>query len=179
MECEYYDTTKKTNISRQYIVHLQQRVQQLEAELANATLETGEGDGEDNFDELARGSGAVHLLESADAKFLGPSSGIAITRIVMQLAKSYAGAQHISEIVSHAAAQQVKDRYAQEEMKPTSKIFPLISSVAADKLLNKAIIDQLVELYKLRGKRASDCSLKKGFVTSLCTNSATHVPSLP
>ncbi|KAK3057256.1 hypothetical protein LTR53_020460, partial [Teratosphaeriaceae sp. CCFEE 6253] len=40
--------------------------------------------------------------------------------------------------------------YRQEQAKPTSKIYPLISDVAATDLPNRALTDLLIQLYKLK-----------------------------
>lgn len=92
----------------------------------------------------------VRLHEAKESKFLGPSSGIAITRLVMQLAKQFTDARSIKDIVPEERARQIKDLFHQEHDKPTSKIYPLISDVAAIDLPNRALTDLLVQLYKLK-----------------------------
>lgn len=92
----------------------------------------------------------VRVHDAQDSKYLGPSSGIAITRLVMQLAKQFTDAKSIKDIVPELRARQIKDLYAQEQAKPTSKVYPLISDVAAVDLPNRALADLLVQLYKLK-----------------------------
>ena len=92
----------------------------------------------------------VRVHEAKESKFLGPSSGIAITRLVMQLAKQFTDARSIKDIVPEHRAALAKELYHQEQAKPTSKIYPLISDVAAVELPNRALTDLLVQLYKLK-----------------------------
>ncbi len=145
--CEYFDATKNAKISRNYVVHLQKKVLQLEEELA-ALQKEEQGP---NPEEVVSSAAAVRLQESPETKFLGPSSGIAITRLVMQLAKQFTDSQSISEIVPQATAQHAKEQYAQEEAKPDSKVYPLISNVAAEGLPKREVTDPLVELFCIKG----------------------------
>ena len=92
----------------------------------------------------------VRVHEAKESKFLGPASGIAITRLVMQLAKQFTDAKSIKDIVPEQRARQIKELYHQEQAKPTSKIYPLISDVAAIELPNRALRDLLIQLYKLK-----------------------------
>ncbi|KAF1990749.1 hypothetical protein K402DRAFT_324122 [Aulographum hederae CBS 113979] len=141
--CEYFDQTKGTKIPRNYVVHLQHKVRDLEKQLAELEKEDLDPDPED----LMRGAAAVRIQESDESKFLGPSSGIAITRLVMQLAKQFTDSKSITDIVPNTQARMIKERFAQEEAKPTSKIYPLISSVAAEDLPNRDLTDLLVGLF--------------------------------
>ena len=100
---------------------------------------------------LVRGAGHVRFKESDESRFLGPSSGIAMTRLVMQLAKENTDTKSIKEIVPPQKAQAIKDRFARESSKPTSKVYPLISSVAAPILPTRELTDQLVENFNKRG----------------------------
>jgi len=92
----------------------------------------------------------VQVDDAPDSKYLGPSSGIAITRLVMQLAKQFTDAKSIKDIVSEQRARQIKEMYDQEQAKPTSKVYPLISNVAAEELPTRSLADMLVQLYKLK-----------------------------
>ena len=145
--CEYYDPTKGTKIPRNYVVHLQHKVRDLEKQLADLERDDIEPDPED----VMRGAAAVRIQESDESKFLGPSSGIAITRLVMQLAKQFTDSKSISDIVPNSRARLIKERFAQEEAKPTSKIYPLISDVAAEELPNRDLTNLLVQLFNLKG----------------------------
>ena len=92
----------------------------------------------------------VKIHEAKEPKFLGPSSGIAITRLVMELAKQFADAKSITDIIPERQARQIKELYNEEQAKPTSKVYPLISDVAACDLPNRQLVDRLVELYALK-----------------------------
>ena len=129
------------------MVYLQDKVRQLEAELDALTEDSRQPDAED----LARGTAAVKIQESAESKYLGPSSGIAMSRIVMQLAKQFTDVKSISEIVSDTTIRHVKERNTQEELKPTSKMYPLVSNVAAEELPPLELTRQLLALFNLKG----------------------------
>lgn len=141
--CEYYDPTKGRKIPRNYVVHLQQKVRDLEQQLADLERDDIEPDPED----VMRGAATVRVQDSDESKFLGPSSGITITRLVMQLAKQFTESKSISEIVPHSRAKDLKATFAQEDERPTSKVYPLVSDVAAEDLPNRDLTNLLVELF--------------------------------
>lgn len=92
----------------------------------------------------------VRMQDANEPKFLGPSSGIAITRLVMQLAKQFTDATSIKDIVPEQQAREIKELYNQEQAKPTSKVYPLISNVPATGLPTRPLVDHLVTIYKLK-----------------------------
>ncbi|KAF2473539.1 uncharacterized protein BDR25DRAFT_123768 [Lindgomyces ingoldianus] len=141
--CEYYDPTKGTKIPRNYVVHLQHKVRDLEKQLSDLERDDVEPDPED----VMRGAAAVHIQETDESKFLGPSSGITITRLVMQLAKQFTDSKSISEIVPDSRAKYIKATFDEEDKKPTSKVYPLISDVAAEDLPNRDLTNLLVQLF--------------------------------
>ncbi|KAJ4332753.1 hypothetical protein N0V95_009579 [Ascochyta clinopodiicola] len=141
--CEYYDPTKGRKIPRNYVVHLQHRVRDLEKQLADLDRDDVEPDAED----VMRGAAAVRVQDTDESKFLGPSSGITITRLVMQLAKQFTESKTISEIVPHARQKSIKATFDQEDERPTSKVYPLVSDVAAEELPNRDLTNLLVELF--------------------------------
>ncbi|KAK4560529.1 hypothetical protein LTR86_005726 [Recurvomyces mirabilis] len=143
--CEYFDSNRGQNVNRSYVVHLQHKVRQLEKELDQVENEDA-GDDPENMLQAA----TIRMHDAQDTKYLGPSSGIAITRLVMQLAKQFTDAKSIKDIVPEQRARQIKDLYHQEQAKPTSKVYPLISNVAADDLPQRPLTDLVVQLYKLR-----------------------------
>ncbi|KAK3634490.1 hypothetical protein LTR56_015218 [Elasticomyces elasticus] len=143
--CEYYDSGKGQNVNRNYVVYLQHKVRELEEELGRTESEDVPEDQEGMMRHAT-----VRVHEGQDSKYLGPSSGIAITRLVMQLAKQFTDAKSIKDIVPEQRARQIKELYRQEQAKPTSKIYPLISNVAAEDLPNRALTDLLMKLYKLK-----------------------------
>ncbi|KAF2263313.1 hypothetical protein CC78DRAFT_283708 [Lojkania enalia] len=141
--CEYYDPAKGTKIPRNYVVHLQHKVRDLEKQLADLERDDAEPDPED----VMRGAAAVKIQETDESKFLGPSSGINITRLVMQLAKQFTETKSISEIVPDSHAKSIKATFNEEDKKPTSKVYPLISDVAAEELPNRDLTNLLVQLF--------------------------------
>ncbi|MCJ1322092.1 hypothetical protein MMC15_007437 [Xylographa vitiligo] len=100
---------------------------------------------------LVRGAGLVKFQDDEESRYLGPSSGIAMTRLVMELAKQNSSTNSIKEIVPETKAQEIKDRFARESSKPTSKVYPLISSVAAPSLPTKELTETLVDNYNKKG----------------------------
>lgn len=168
--CEYYDPAKATKIPRNYVVHLQHKVRELEKQLAELEKDDGEPDPED----VMRGSAAVKVQDTDESKFLGPSSGITITRLVMQLAKQFTDSKSISEIVPDARAKTIKAAFDQEDARPTSKVYPLVSDVAAEELPNRELTDLLVELFYCKGGRSSPLRRSRTDHRSAC-----HVPNLP
>lgn len=152
-------------------MHLQQKVRDLEKQLADLERDDVEPDPED----VMRGAATVRVQDSDESKFLGPSSGITITRLVMQLAKQFTESKSISEIVPHAEAKNVKDTFAQEDQRPTSKIYPMVSDVAAEELPNRDLTNLLVELFYCKG--AYGCLTMTHTPTDLI--SAPHVSNLP
>jgi hypothetical protein len=152
-------------------VHLQHKVRDLEKQLADLERDDVEPDPED----VMRGAAAVRTKESDETKFLGPSSGITITRLVMQLAKQFTDSKSISEIVPDSRAKSIKATFDEEDEKPTSKVYPLISDVAAEELPNRDLTNLLVELFYSKGTRHPTSP-----PPSLLTYpSAPHVPHVP
>ncbi|KAF2738890.1 hypothetical protein EJ04DRAFT_6811 [Polyplosphaeria fusca] len=141
--CEYYDPAKGTKIPRNYVVHLQHKVRDLEKQLADLERDDTDPDPEDEL----RGAAAVRIQETDESKFLGPSSGINVTRLVMQLAKQFTDSKSISEIVPDSRAKSIKAAFDEEDKKPTSKVYPLISDVAAEELPNRDLTNLLVQLF--------------------------------
>jgi len=130
-------------------VHLQHKVRALEDQLAALEKEDLDPEPED----MVRPGIAVRIQEHDETKFLGPSSGIAITRLVMQLAKQFTDAKSITDIITHNEAQEVKEAFDEEGHKPTSKIYPLISDVAAEELPQRDLTDLLVRLFNCKGNK--------------------------
>ena len=147
--CEYYDSAKNRTIPRTYITSLQETVRRLNDELK--ALEKDEDYAPDH-DAMARAAGLVKFSENDESRFLGPSSGIAITRFVMEFAKQNSLRRTIKDVVPHHAAQEIKDKFDAESEKPTSKVYPLISSVAAPDLPNRELMDRLVEIYMVKAQ---------------------------
>ncbi|RYP26451.1 hypothetical protein DL767_008013 [Monosporascus sp. MG133] len=164
--CEYFDTTKGKKISRYYVVTLQERVRALEAELGQYTDEDDLP--KDNEDLIGPG-GLVRLNETDETpRYLGPSSGIAMTRLLMEEAKRYTESTRISELIPEvrvrrrspapglpAAASTGTRPRSFSVLQPAAsrrKSYPMISAVPAQNLPSRAIADKLVEVFVQRGQ---------------------------
>ncbi|ETN36527.1 uncharacterized protein HMPREF1541_08805 [Cyphellophora europaea CBS 101466] len=101
---------------------------------------------------MAREAGLVQFSENEEGRFLGPSSGIAITRFVMDFARRNATRRTIKDVVSQQSAREIKDKFEMESSKPTSKVYPLISSVAAPDLPNRDLMERLVDIYMVKAQ---------------------------
>lgn len=132
-------------MNRNYVIYLQHKVRELEEELERE--ESGEC--ADDPEAMMRAA-TVQMHDARESKYLGPSSGIATTRLVMQLAKQFTDAKSIKEIVPDARAKQINELYNQEQAKPTSKVYPITSNVAAPDLPNRSLTDVLLRLYILK-----------------------------
>ena len=83
-------------------------------------------------------------------------SGINMTRIIMQMALSEMNSADIQEIVPDEKAREIKEKFHLEGIKPTSKVYPLVSSVAAPDLPSRDLTDRLVDNFNRKGELASD-----------------------
>ena len=70
----------------------------------------------------------------------------------MELAKQNTHAKSIKEIVPDIKARQIKDRFTKEQGKPTSKVYPEVSNVAAPKLPNRKYTDTLVNNFNRKSQ---------------------------
>lgn len=139
-------------IPRTYVVKLQEKVRALETELEQYTEENGPLP---NIEDSIRPGGLVRLDENDQTpRFLGPSSGIAMTRLVMEEAKRYTDSRSIRELVPEVGQRRTPvsspGTYAERK-----KSYPMISAVAADKLPSRLVTDKLVEVFNQRGKLIS------------------------
>ncbi|PQE25756.1 fungal specific transcription factor domain-containing protein [Rutstroemia sp. NJR-2017a BBW] len=144
--CEYFDTTKGKRISRTYVIRLQDKVRALEAELSQLVEE--EGDTED----IVRPGGLVRLHEDDETpRFLGPSSGIAMTRIVMEEAKKYTDTRSIRELVPEVRQRRTPAQSPDTAME-RKKSYPMISAVPAPTLPSRLVTDKLVEVFNQKAQ---------------------------
>lgn len=161
--CEYWDPIRRQNVNRSYVVWLESRVHDLEVEITRSNLNDANGsatnpgcqeqtydDEDDDSETMVREPAKVKLQDADDTKYLGPSSGTQLTRIVMKLAKTFTSSRSIREIIPDAQAQRIRKIYQDEAVKPTSKIYPLVSDVAATDLPVRSLTDLLVRLYNLK-----------------------------
>lgn len=136
---------------RSYVIHLRDKARLLQAELARREEDDSQ---EPDAEVLIRGAGLVRFQENEESKFLGPSSGIAITRLVMEMAKQNTDTKSIKEVVPDTIAQEIKDRFRRESKKPISKIYPHISAVVAPSLPSLDLTKSLVENFNQKGLRS-------------------------
>ena len=111
----------------------------------------------------------VRRLDENDEtpRFLGPSSGIAMTRLVMEEAKKYTDTRTIRELVPEVRQRRtpVQSPEAATERK---KSYPMISAVPAPTLPSRLVTDKLIEVFNQKGWRSPLCvALKNIFLTIL------------
>ncbi|OAA65541.1 c6 zinc finger domain containing protein [Niveomyces insectorum RCEF 264] len=163
--CEYYDSTKGRKISRFYVVKLQEKVRQLEAELAQFTEEDF---AEDTPEDIIRPGGLVRLSDTDETpRYLGPSSGIAMTRLLMEEAKRYTETQRISELIPELNARRIERRSRMQSISGPNggfgkasfsgasqrkKSYPMMSAHPAPSLPTRPIVDKLVEVFVTRAQ---------------------------
>ena len=161
--CEYWDTTKGKKISRFYVVKLQEKVRQLEAELSQYTDEDNEFPR--STEDMVRPGGLVRLNETDETpRYLGPSSGIAMTRLLMEQAKRYTDSQRISELIPEVRARRMDRANRMQSIvsmggsisgpagaASRKKSYPMISAVSAQQLPTRQITDKLVDVFNQRG----------------------------
>ncbi|KAB5536015.1 fungal-specific transcription factor domain-containing protein [Coniochaeta sp. 2T2.1] len=174
--CEYYDTAKGKKISRFYVVKLQEKVRQLENELAQYTEE--DNDYPKSNEEIVRPGGLVRLSETDETpRYLGPSSGIAMTRLVMEEAKRYTESKQISELIPDVRDRRIERlnrmqsvvNFRESLSGPASrkKSYPMISAHPAQTLPTRPIADKLVEIFNQRAQVFTPTLHEKVFAKDL------------
>ena len=130
------------------MVHLQNKVQILERQLA---LLDNQHHSDPDAEVMIRGAGLVRFKENDESRYLGPSSGIAITRLVMELAKQNTNSTTMKQIIPTVQAQKLKNRSTVETSKPTSKVYPKFSCDIAEDLPSPKLTESLIELFNKTG----------------------------
>ncbi|CZT50308.1 related to purine utilization positive regulator [Rhynchosporium secalis] len=147
--CEYFDTIKGKKISRTYVIRLQDKVRALENELGQYTEEEGLPH---NTEDIVRPGGLVRLDEDDETpRFLGPSSGIAMTRLVMEEAKKYTGSRSIRELVPEVRYRR-SPMPSPEASTGRKKSYPMISAVPALSLPSRLVADKLLEVFNQKAQ---------------------------
>ncbi|RAL63808.1 hypothetical protein DID88_003451 [Monilinia fructigena] len=142
--CEYFDTSKGKKISRTYVIRLQDKVRALETELSQLVEEEGNPP---NSEDIVRPGGLVRLSDDDETpRYLGPSSGIAMTRIVMEEAKKYTDSRSIRELVPEVRQRRSPAR-SPDMRSQRKKSYPMISAVPAPTLPSRLVTDKLVEVF--------------------------------
>ncbi|KAK3353283.1 fungal-specific transcription factor domain-containing protein [Lasiosphaeria hispida] len=174
--CEYFDTTKGKKVSRSYVVKLQERVRQLEAELAQYTDE--DIDYPHNHEAMVRPGGMVRLGETDETpRYLGPSSGIAMTRLLMEEAKRYTEKTRIADLIPDVHARRM-DRLnrMQSVVSMTGSIsgpsgrkksYAMTAEVPNSGLPSRAIADKLVDVFNQRAQVFTPTLHEKTFADDL------------
>ncbi|KXG52998.1 Transcription factor [Penicillium griseofulvum] len=121
-----------------------EKARALENELAKAEKEIQHAA---DAELMVRGAGRIRFKENDEARYLGASSGIAMTRLVMEMAKQNTDSKSIKDVVPEFTAQEIKDAFAEEDSKPTSKVYPMISSIPQPNLPPKALTYKLIDLF--------------------------------
>jgi hypothetical protein len=131
------------------VIRLQDKVRALETELGQYTEEEPSPP---KPEDAIRPGGFVRLDQNDETpRFLGPSSGIAMTRLVMEEAKKYTDSRSIRELVPEVSQRRTPikspDSYAERK-----KSYPMISAVPAPTLPSRLVTDKLVEIFNQKGK---------------------------
>ncbi|OAX81368.1 hypothetical protein ACJ72_04290 [Emergomyces africanus] len=148
-KCVYYDPARNRTISRTYILQLRERIKILSQELAQVESEISHCP---DAELMVRRAGLIRFKETDESRFIGPSSGIGITRLVMEMAKQNTDSKTIKEVVNEATAQEIKYAFTLESQKPTSKIYPMISSVAEPNLPPRELTYRLVDIFMAKAQ---------------------------
>ncbi|KOS16665.1 Positive regulator of purine utilization [Escovopsis weberi] len=133
--CEYLDAARGYKINRNYVIKLQDKVMALEAELRQYTDE--EGDHPPTSEDLVRPGGMIRLRgDDETPRYLGPTSGIAMTRLIMAEAKRYTDTNKISELIPEVRARS-----------QTRSSYPMMANHPLDDLPKRDVANGLVEIY--------------------------------
>ena len=151
--CEYLDASKGRKINRIYVVKLQDRVKALEAELSQYTDD--DGDYPSTNEDIVRPGGMVRLDANDDTpRYLGPSSGIAMSRLLVEQAKKYTDSTRISELIPEVRASRQARMQSIQMTGPAAvpkKSYPMVSEVPANSLPTRAVVDKLVDIFNQKG----------------------------
>lgn len=129
------------------MIDLQDRIRILEKKL---TLYTNENGSAPNTEDMLRPGGFVRLRANDETpRFLGPSSGIAMTRLVMEEAKKYTDLRTIRELVPDLSECHDTSNVPTAGRK---KSYPRISVLPAKILPSRLLCEKLVEVFKERGR---------------------------
>ena len=73
----------------------------------------------------------------------------------MEMAKQNTDSKSIKDVVPELTAQEIKAAFAQESSKPTSKVYPMISSVPQPTLPPRNLTYRLIDLFVVKGTFSS------------------------
>ncbi|KAK7748729.1 hypothetical protein SLS53_000752 [Cytospora paraplurivora] len=130
---------------------------------------------------MVRPGGLVKLHEADETpRYLGPSSGIAMTRLLMEQAKRYTDSQRISELIPDVRARRL-DRLNRMQSVVNmgasvsgpsgaagrKKSFPMISAHPAQNLPTRQVVDKLIEIFNSRAQYFTPTLHEKEFARDL------------
>jgi hypothetical protein len=134
-------------------------VRELEAELAQYTDQ--EGEYPLNHDDMVSPGGIVRLDETDEMpRYLGPSSGTAMTRLLMEEAKRYAESRKIANLIPAVLARRAEQRDRMQSVvmggsvsgpSGRKKSYPAHSIIPASSLPKREIVVGLVRAFNDRG----------------------------
>ncbi|KAL2758994.1 hypothetical protein ACRALDRAFT_1080586 [Sodiomyces alcalophilus JCM 7366] len=167
--CEYYDASKGRKIGRSYVVKLQEKVRQLEAELAQYTDE--DNDRPRTNEDVVRPGGLVRLPGSDEPpRYLGPSSGIAMTRLVMEQAKAFTDSNRISDLIPEVRARRqtrMQSIAMSNPVKRRKSHYPTTSAHPAKTLPARHVANKLVDIFCQRSQVFWPTLHEKLFISDL------------
>jgi hypothetical protein len=141
------------------VVSLQKKVRQLEADLAQYTDQETEEPHSHN--DMVCPGGTVRLDEADEMpRYLGPSSGTAMTRLLMEEAKRYAESRRIANLIPAVLARRAERRDRMQSVvmgtsisgpSGRTKSYPAHSIIPASALPSREIVDGLVRAFNDRG----------------------------
>ena len=128
-------------MERSEVVRLQHKVRALEAEIARLELED---DTPPDQEHMVRQGGMIHFDEEIEPRFLGASSGIAMSRLVLELAKENTGSRSVRDLFPAEAGRRRNDVAPEAGQ---VKAYPSMSSVPASRLPVRTTTDALVGVF--------------------------------
>lgn len=145
--CEYLDAAKGRKVNRYYVIKLQDKVRALEAELDRYTDEAA--DYPSTNEDIVRPGGMIRLSVSDETpRYLGPSSGIAMTRLLMEEAKRYTETNSVSELIPEVRARRLARMQSIHATTPGhKKSYPMVSERPAEGLPTRAMATKLLEVF--------------------------------
>lgn len=138
------------------MIKLQDKVRALEAEMGQYTDEDGDYPG--NSEDMLRPGGMVRLHASDETpRYLGPSSGIAMSRLLMEEAKRFTDSNRISELIPEVRARRQARMQSIQMTGPSGRkksSYPMVSEGPAENLPTRSVADKLVEIFNQKGELA-------------------------
>lgn len=136
------------------MIRLQDRVRALQLELGRYI---DDGEAEHDTEESIRPGGLVRLEEGDETpRYLGPSSGIAMTRLVMEEARRYTDSRSIRELVPEVTKRRtpVQSPGSTSDFKHNERkrSYPIISAIPAVGRPSTLVRDKLIEVFNQKGE---------------------------